>query len=46
MLIREVLHTEFISAVKTFQNPTIFLNKCKKKKKKKNRKMNNFGNFC
>ena len=42
MLIREVLHTEFISAVKTVQNPTIFMNKQKKKK----RKMNNFGNFC
>ena len=44
MLIREVLHTEFISAMKTVQNPTIFMNKQKKKKKK--RKMNNFGNFC
>ena len=43
MLIREVLHTEFISAMKTVQNPTIFMNKQKKEKK---RKMNNFGNFC
>ena len=34
MLIREVLHTEFISAVKTVQNPTIFMNKQKKKKEK------------
>ena len=42
MLIREVLHTEFISAMKTVQNPTIFM----KNVKKKNRKMNNFGNFC
>ena len=40
MLIREVLHTEFISAMKTVQNPTIFMNKQKKKKK-----MNNFGNL-
>ena len=39
MLIREVLHTEFISAMKTVQNPTIFMNKQKKKK------MNNFGNL-
>ena len=38
MLIREVLHTEFISAMKTVQNPTIFMNKQKKK-------MNNFGNL-
>ena len=44
MLIREVLHTEFISAMKTVQNPTIFMNKQKKKERK--RKMNNFGNFC
>ena len=34
MLIREVLHTEFISAVKTVQNPTIFMNKQKEKKEK------------
>ena len=44
MLIRVFLHAEFISAMKTVQNPTIFMNKQKKKKKK--RKMNNFGNFC
>ena len=41
MLIREVLHTEFIFAMKTVQIPTIFLNKQKKKKK-----MNNFGKIC
>ena len=47
MLIRVILHAEFISAMKTVQNPTIFMkNAKKKKKKKKNRKMNNFGNFC
>ena len=28
------LHAEFISAMKTVQNPTIFMNKQKKKKKK------------
>ena len=44
MLIRVFLHAEFISAMKTVQNPTIFLKNAKKKKK--NRKMNNFGNFC
>ena len=33
MLIREVLHAEFKSALKTVQNPTIFMNKQKKKKK-------------
>ena len=44
MLIRLFLHAEFISAIKTVQNPTIFM-KNAKKKKKKNRKMNNFGNF-
>ena len=38
MLIREFLHAEFISAMKTLQNPTIFM-----KNAKKNRKMNNFG---
>ena len=38
------LHAEFISAMKTVQNPTIFMNKQKKKKKK--RKMNDFRNFC
>ena len=43
MLIRLFLHAEFISAIKTVQNPTIFM---KNAKKKKNRKMNNFGNFC
>ena len=42
MLIRVFLHAEFISAMKTVQNPTIFM----KNEKKKNRKMNNFGNFC
>ena len=46
MLIRLFLHAEFISAIKTVQNPTIFMKNAKKKKKKKNRKMNNFGNFC
>ena len=44
MLIREVLHTEFISAMKPVQNPTIFMNK--QKKKKNRRKMNNFGKIC
>ena len=42
MLIRVFLHAEFISAIKTVQNPTIFM----KNAKKKNGKMNNFGNFC
>ena len=37
MLIRVFLHAEFISAMKTVQNPID--EKCKK------RKMNNFGNF-
>ena len=41
MLIRLFLHAEFISAMKTVENPTTFM-----KKEKKNRKMNNFGNFC
>ena len=41
MLIRIFLHAEFISAIKTVQNPTILM-----KNAKKNRKMNNFGNFC
>ena len=45
MLIRVILHAEFISAMRTVQNSTIFM-KNAKKKKKKNRKMNNFGNFC
>ena len=40
MNIRVFLHAEFISAMKTVENTTIFM------KKKKNRKMNNFGNFC
>ena len=40
MLIRVFLHAEFISAIKTVQNPTIFI------KMQKNRKMNNFGKFC
>ena len=43
MLIRLFLHAEFISAIKTVQNPTILM---KNAKKKKNRKMNYFGNFC
>ena len=42
MLIGVILHAEFISAMKTVQNPTIFMKNAKKKKKK----MNNFGNFC
>ena len=41
MLIRVILHAEFISAMKTVRNPTIFM-----KNVKKNRKMNNFVNFC
>ena len=41
MLIGVFLHAEFISAIKTVQNPTISM-----KNAKKNRKMNNFGNFC
>ena len=44
MLIRLFLHAEFISAIKTVQNPTIFMKNAKKKKK--NRKMNYFGNLC
>ena len=43
MLIRIILNAEFISAMKTVQNPTIFM---KNVKKKKNRKMNNFGHSC
>ena len=46
MLIRVFLHAEFISVMKTVQNPTIFVKNAKKKKKKKNRKMISFGNFC
>ena len=34
MLIRVFLHAEFISAIKTVQNPTIFVKNAKKKKKK------------
>ena len=41
MLIRVFLHAEFISAMKTVQNTTIFV-----KNAKKNRKMISFGNFC
>ena len=44
MFIRVILHAEFISAMKTVQNPTIFMKNAKKNKK--NRKMNNFVNFC
>ena len=44
MLIRVFLHAEFISAMKTVQNPMIFV-KNAKKKKKKNRKIISFGNF-
>ena len=44
MLIRVFLHAEFISAMKTVQNPTIFVKNAKKKKK--NGKMISFGNFC
>ena len=40
MLIRVFLNAEFISAMKTVQNPTIFM------KNAKNGKMNNFGNSC
>ena len=36
MLIRVFLHAEFISAMKTVQNPTIFHEKYKKKKNRKN----------
>ena len=38
---RLILHAELKSAMKTVQNPTIFMTNAKKK----NRKMNNFGNF-
>ena len=41
MLIRLFLHAEFISAIKTVQNTTIFM-----KNAKKSRKKNYFGNFC
>ena len=40
MLIRAFLHTEFISAMKTVQNSTIFV------KNVINRKMISFSNFC
>ena len=43
MIIVVFLHAEFISVMKTVQNPTIVVKNAKKKKK---RKMNNFGNFC
>ena len=33
MLIRVILLAEFISAIKTVQNPTIFMKNAKKKKK-------------
>ena len=32
MLIRVILHAKFISAMKTVQNPTIFIKNAKKKK--------------
>ena len=32
MLIRVILHTEFISAMETVQNPTIFMKNTKKLK--------------
>ena len=35
MLIRVFLHAEFISAMKTVQNPTIFVKNAKKKMQKK-----------
>ena len=44
MLIRVILHAQFIYAMKTVQNPTIFMKNAKEKKE--NRKINNFGNFC
>ena len=34
MLIRVFLHAEFISAMKTVQNPTIFVKNAKKKNRK------------
>ena len=45
MLIRVFLHAQFISVLKTVQNPTIFV-KNAKKKKKKIEKIISFGNFC
>ena len=38
MLIRVFLHAEFISAMKTVENPTIFMKNAKKKKKKNKKK--------
>ena len=38
MLIRVFLHAEFISAMKTVQNPMIFMKNAKKKKKKNRKK--------
>ena len=38
MLIRVVLHVEFISAIKAVQNPTIFMKNAKKKKNRKKKK--------
>ena len=35
MLIRVILHAEFISAIKKVQNPTIFMKNAKKIKKNK-----------
>ena len=35
-LIRAFLHAELISAMKTVQNPTIFVKNAKKKKKQEN----------
>ena len=40
MLTRVFLHAEFITAIKTVQNPTIFVKNTKKKK------MISFGNLC
>ena len=34
MFIRVILHAEFISAMETVQNPTIFMKNAQKKKKK------------
>ena len=41
MLIRVFLNAEFISAMKTVQNPTIFVKNAKKIKK-----IISFGNYC
>ena len=40
------LHAELISAMKTVQNPTIFVKISVQRKMQKNRKMINFGIFC